>query len=267
MSDAAAGDPFSTAKANLRDTIKWLATTLAALAAAVMAGVSISGISALTGWRLFFAVSGGGVGLICIFLAIGITLRLLTSEAYYFSELVKDNDLKQTLDAFDKDILSPNIQNIDALFRLRDEAIKGIIAHDKDAAEKYKQLTPEIARVTNLAAFLSLRRSLERSRLPLFGLALVTLLGLGLFAVCIGDKSDRLGALDQASVAQIDPGTNWSKIAGALSSACGDEPLRANLLAAKPFTDWVELRFLGPGRCEGVEISLPARLAAFAGSK
>jgi hypothetical protein len=88
MSDAAAGDPFSNAKANIRDTVKWLATTLAALAAAVVAGASITGISALTGWRLVLAIGGGGGGLICIFVAIGIALRLLTSEAYYFSELV-----------------------------------------------------------------------------------------------------------------------------------------------------------------------------------
>ena len=267
MSDAAAGDPFSSAKANLRDTVKWLATTLAALAAALVAGASITGISALTGWRLVLAIAGGGGGLICIFLAIGIALRLLTSEAYYFSELVKDDDLKQTLDKFDDDILSPNIPNIDALFRLRNDAIIGIRNKDPAAAENYKQLTPEVSRVTNLAAFLSLRRALEKSRGPLFGLSIGALLGLGIFAACIGDKGDKLGTLDEAAVARVDPGTNWSKIAGALSAACGDEPLRASLSANKPFQDWVDVHFLGPGRCEGVEVSLPARLAVLAGSK
>src|ERR1700722_4134151 len=58
-------DPFAGAKASLRDTIKWLATTFAAVIGVVIAGTSLSGISKLTGINLELALSGGIVGLAC----------------------------------------------------------------------------------------------------------------------------------------------------------------------------------------------------------
>ena len=61
MPDAPAADPYATAKANLRDTIKWLATSLAAVGAAVIAGASISGLAGLEGHALHLA-AGLGAG-------------------------------------------------------------------------------------------------------------------------------------------------------------------------------------------------------------
>src|ERR1700676_5570916 len=86
--DVADTDPFATAKANLRDTIKWLTTTFAAIAAAILAGSPLTGLGALPlGWRLGFATIGAFFGLASLLLAIVRTLNLLRSEAFFLDSL------------------------------------------------------------------------------------------------------------------------------------------------------------------------------------
>ncbi|AGS25800.1 hypothetical protein [Rhizobium etli] len=85
MSDTT--DSYATAKANLRDTIKWLATSLAAVGAAVIAGASINGLSELQGQALTSAIILGGAGLAAILMSIGILVHLLTANVFYFSDL------------------------------------------------------------------------------------------------------------------------------------------------------------------------------------
>ena len=85
---AAPGDPYATSKANLRDTIKWLAGIFGALAAAVIAGVPISGLGATKETPAFLPAA---VALLLAFAAICfalvLTLRLLRSDLLYASDV------------------------------------------------------------------------------------------------------------------------------------------------------------------------------------
>ena len=84
----APGDPYATSKANLRDTIKWLAGIFGALAAAVIAGVPISGLGATKETPAFLPAA---VALLLAFAAICfalvLTLRLLRSDLLYASDV------------------------------------------------------------------------------------------------------------------------------------------------------------------------------------
>jgi hypothetical protein len=198
MADDAGGgrppDPFATAKANLRDTVKWLTATFAAMAAAVLAGASLSGISGATGCDLALALAGGGVGLICLFLATGLTLRLLTAETFYLGDIARYPEIRAHLDRHAADILPPEFAGVDAMLALRQQAIEDIRRNaDQPQSQDYQRaakffasLEPSVARLVDLAHFELLRHNLQRSAGPLFALAVGALVGLGLFAVFAG---------------------------------------------------------------------------------
>lgn len=123
MSDAQAPDPYATAKANLRDTIKWLATSLAAVGAAVLAGASLNGLAGLEGKALCVAAILGAVGLILILIAIAVLMSLLTSEIFYFSQLKDEkNAVTVEINKHVKDIVSPQISSVNDLITKRDTA-------------------------------------------------------------------------------------------------------------------------------------------------
>jgi hypothetical protein len=188
-----AADPFATAKSNLRDTIKWLATTFAALVAVIMAGSSLTGISQIHGLALFMALLGGLAGLICVILATGVMLRLLTSESFYVGELLEPANapLLDSLNRHSTDILPPGYDDIAAFLRLRREALEqaklhlrvpGSLAYEQ-AAGFLEALTEPLGRLANLAQFEKMRKAFDESMPTLWWLALGAILGLGVFAV------------------------------------------------------------------------------------
>jgi outer membrane protein OmpA-like peptidoglycan-associated protein len=89
------GDPYASHKANLRDTIKWLAGVFAALAAVVVAGTPLSGIGALpwAGPRFLVAALALACAFASICAALVLTLRLLRSDVLYPSDLDPDAPL------------------------------------------------------------------------------------------------------------------------------------------------------------------------------
>jgi outer membrane protein OmpA-like peptidoglycan-associated protein len=93
--EGTAGDPYATNKANLRDTIKWLAGIFAALAAVVIAGTPISGLGApaLGIPRSIIGVVALLVCFTCICTALVIMLRLLRSDVLYPSDIDPSVDL------------------------------------------------------------------------------------------------------------------------------------------------------------------------------
>ncbi|WP_157447903.1 hypothetical protein, partial [Paraburkholderia ginsengiterrae] len=124
---AAAGDPYATNKANLRDTIKWLAGIFGALAAVVIAGTPLSGLGALP-WPSTKFLWAAGILLfsfVCICLALIFTLRLLRADLLYFSDLAPDataprtkvtceiRRLRKDIDKHRADLLPPGYTSID----------------------------------------------------------------------------------------------------------------------------------------------------------
>jgi hypothetical protein len=274
MSNAPAADPYATAKANLRDTIKWLATSLAAVGAAVIAGASINGLAALEGKALIYAALLGGAGLVLILIAIAVMVSLLTSDVFYFSQLTAAGDpvgarIAGEINAHATDILSPQTDTIDALVRYRNNAVANMRgAQPGDAAYQtaFKQWTAAndlVARVTNLAQFMALRDAFKNKTLLLFALTIGVILSLGGYALLAGGKSSLNAELAQKAVFQ--PGNGWSSAAASLAKECGADPLNGTLVSKKPFEGWVTIRLADPGKCSGLELSVPASLVQLSG--
>ena len=261
-------DPFAAAKANLRDTVKWLVTIFAGLATAVTAGASLTGIASVDADRQWVALAGGAIGVICLYLAAGMALRLLTSESYFLGDLDSDPYIKEKLEGHALDILPPAFATLDEFLQVRrraaataqDPAVS--FANQKSAANYFSSLEPATSRLVNLAQFEALRRSFIRAEWPLFGLASAALVGLMVFAVFSGVPKKPDVAATSRAVMEFAPGRNWSEVSAALTQACGDAaPLKAQVLGL-PQKGWVELRLLGPDACSGMTISLPAHVVA-----
>ena len=270
MADAAPppSDPFASAKTNLRDTVKWMATTFAGLAAVVLAGTSLTGVSHLKGAHLTGALVAGGLGLICVILAAGVMLRLLTAESFFVSDL---NDrahakLRGFLEAHAGDVLPAEFENVGRLLDLRATAIKTVRAYVNNlnapeyiAANQFlSNITSPLSRLTNLAHFEVMRSNLKDSEPILFLLAIGALVGLGAFAVLTGSYKDSNGENADASIITFIPGKQWENVGAALGKICGDTgPSKVQLLSA-PDPSWVRIRLLSPENCAGVILTLPA---------
>lgn len=270
MSDAPAADPYATAKANLRDTIKWLATSLAAVGAAVIAGASINGLATLEGKALLCTALLGGTGLVLILISIGIMVRLLTANVFYFSQLTTPgNAIASEIDLHAQDILSPQTPTINDLVRFRENAVAEMHAAQpggaqyQDAFKNWTAANDLIARVTNLAQFLSLRNDFVSRQPSLFTLTVLIIVTLGGYALLVGGKSSLNADLAQKVVFQ--PGNGWSDAAALLATTCGGDPLKGVIVPQKTFEGWITIRLGEPGKCSGLNLTVPASLVHFIG--
>ncbi|HEY4942693.1 MAG TPA: hypothetical protein VII56_14790 [Rhizomicrobium sp.] len=163
----------------------------------MLAGASITGISGLYGWTLVGALGAGAFGLLCVFIAIGIMLRLLTSESFFLSQIdeKKFANIKQRLVAHQDDILSPVFKDLDNFLRLRREAMADIrrdcktdaeAADQAEALEFFPKIAGQTVRILSLAHFEVLRDDLTRREPLLFALAVGAIVGIGAFAVITG---------------------------------------------------------------------------------
>lgn len=271
MSDGSAPDSYATAKANLRDTIKWLATSLSAVGAAVIAGASINGLATLKGEALFGALVLGGVGLGALLRAISILLRLLTAKVFYFSDLSKETgrEIADEINQNASDILSPQTKTIAALVEFREKAIqdmKGSKPGDvlyQDAFKRWAAANGLISHVLNMAQFIALRNDFKSNQSTLFFLAIVVIGALGSYSLLVGAKPDQSVELSQKVT--LTPGEKWADVAESLTTECGAEPLHGAMMSRKSFEGWATIRLLGPGKCSGLELSVPASLVTLVG--
>lgn len=268
MSEAAP-DPYATAKANLRDTIKWLATSLSAVGAAVIAGASINGLAALEGSALYWAAGLGAAGLLAILGAISVMLNLLTAKVTHFTDLTPENPITREIDGHASDILAPLTVSIRALAEYRQTQVDAMIAAknnnvaDQVAVNRYNSANASISRVVNLAQFLALRNAFEASKGLLFFLTVVVILSLGGYSLLVGGKSKLSADLAQKIVFR--PGANWSDVASLFTEICGAQPLDGVMVSKKTFDGWVTIQLAVPGKCGGLELSVPASLVQMVG--
>lgn len=210
---------FAAAAATLREAVKWLAASFAALAAVVVGSGPISGLGGVPPgaeryWAWLFLVAG----FVCICAALWITLRILRPEAMYRSYLIdpetpgapKSADeqerlrLRKTLDAHAKDLLPHNYSTLDELAAALTEVEKKLAqareledplarqhALTKGASTRDK-LLGSAGSLLPLAIYLRLQQRLQRSLLPLFLLGVIALLSLAAFGMSTHpDKPDR----------------------------------------------------------------------------
>lgn len=208
----AAKDPFADAKANLRDTVKWLATTFAALAAVVVGSAPLSGLGALErpSCQFIFAVLALLVGFFCICRALYVTLHILRPEPVYRSDLLAKSspsqpteearelaDLCNEIDAHARDLLPRNYPSLASLAdasiqvdKLLETIPKPPVTHqDKTNLAKglslRKMIDDTVIGLLPLALYLRLQRRLARSIRPLFFLGIVALISLAIYGIAV----------------------------------------------------------------------------------
>jgi hypothetical protein len=156
-------DPYATAKGNLRDTIKWLATTFGAFTAVVVAGAPFSGFGALTPWTVRFdvAIVSLAFSAICLAGVWSILIHLLKPDLVYTSYLLAGFQLDDTITgkeirkvreeirAHATDLFPPDITNFDGLVKLTQ-------AHWDVASDQNKTTSEQAAARQSCADYTSL---------------------------------------------------------------------------------------------------------------
>lgn len=262
-------DPYASAKDNLRDTVKWLATTLAALLAALLAGTSIKGITTLTPEALWWALPAGAIGVIAILTAVIVLLGLLLGTGFFLNQLETDIETKKRLQGHAIDILPPQFGTLDEFMAQRREAIDDIRNNrDNPDSPEYKEAVKFFTsaqnatdRIVNLAHLEILRRNFRRDAWILILCTVVAVAGMGAFSVLTATSKGAAEHGDGAIIA-FSPGNAWGDLASAFTAVCGGSgPFKAQI-AGGPRDNWVTLRLLSPEACAGQTLSVPAQLVA-----
>jgi outer membrane protein OmpA-like peptidoglycan-associated protein len=230
---APATDPYASAKANIRDTVKWLIAALAGVGAAVMGSSPLTGLGSLEwGGRLLLAASGGFTGMACVLGCISIAMELLRSEAFFITDLggtdPRNAELRCLVDAHAHDILLSNTNSIKEFLAYRQDVIKDLQAKpsDADAQARWKALQAESPRITSHIHFLLLTLRLRHASRKLLLCACGAVIALGTFAWA--SNPPKSAAADQATLpvsdfcCRTDPGHDYGSGTACTVSAPAD---------------------------------------------
>ena len=212
-----AGDKYAPARANIRETVKWLVAMFAGIAGVIVAGSPFTGFGAIPIDSERFWIALGAILAAFVFTAIALyrTLMLLRADAMYLSELSASDrpefrKVRDEINAHGDDLLPPNYPTLQALIDAKNEEQQALLAaqeehkdeenapeadeHGDDAAEPGEEQQDEdetahlrdlIARLEVIVSFASYLRYYNRlmTEVPrLFGFAAAALLSLGAFA-------------------------------------------------------------------------------------
>jgi outer membrane protein OmpA-like peptidoglycan-associated protein len=192
-------DQFATSKANLRDTIKWLATTIAALAALVVAGTPFSafGTLELLSGRFVIAAAGLLVAASCLLLVWLRLLDMLRSDAVFPTQLRSTyippseradreeiDDLRKHLADHGGDLLPTGVGTFDDLESVVAGEWATANAAPGNAAlmERYKGYSGNVEMYLNYSTFARLHRRVERNVRFVVGLTALAIVALFSFA-------------------------------------------------------------------------------------
>jgi hypothetical protein len=202
MSDAALPrDPLAAARANIRDTVKWLIAAFAGMAAAIVGGSPLTGLGTpMPDWRIVLAVASGVIGLLLVAQGITVALRILVTPPFFMSDITDDADLLGVINAHVDDLLPPPFTDFGAFVAKRSEAravvrrVSAIDPADTDADKKRKEgerLNAQTFldnsglwadRLISFAYFEKLRRQLQGAATQLFEVAFLAALAFSVFA-------------------------------------------------------------------------------------
>jgi outer membrane protein OmpA-like peptidoglycan-associated protein len=210
-----AGDKYASARANIRETVKWLVAMFAGIAGVIVAGSPFTGFGAIpiNSGRFWIALVAILAAFAFTALALYRTLLLLRADAMYLSELSASNspefrEVRDEINAHGDDLLPPNYPTLQALIDAKNQEQQALLAaqeedeenapevdeHGDDAAEHGDEQEDEdetahlrdlIARLEVIVSFASYLRYYNRlmTEVPrLFVLAAAALLSLGAFA-------------------------------------------------------------------------------------
>ena len=215
-SQTGAGDPYATARSDMRDTTKWLASTFAAIAAVVVAGTPFASIGAMD-WgdsRLHVAAGSVFLALAALMLAIAKTFTLLRSDGIFASDFAFDpnttprtleekelRDAARQINKHRSDLLPPEYDTVQELVEARqsvDKTLRTLEAEkprDEAKIEEWKALlAPFDDPVTNVLYFAQYWRRYARIKQALPWLAVYAFAALVLLLrVCVGGKTSTAG--------------------------------------------------------------------------
>lgn len=267
-------DPFSAARANLRDTVKWLITIFAALAAAVVGTTPFTGLGSLSiGWRLLVATVAGAFALAVIFRAVYWAFQLLVAKPFFFEDLRTETSLRRFIEDHSIDLLPPEYPTFDDFIYARNAAID-LLRHgrppigspDYDGylkARTFHEKSSEIiATISRLAHYERIRSGLVESGPRLFLLAALATVALGLFAWTANPGKDRTASPafywypTQPGSAQLG-GMNYTQLVGQIAATCGRMPVVTRNASQGSELWQYEFRWTEPEVCRGLVLRTP----------
>lgn len=199
MTDKPAAPEFASARASLRDTVKWLVGVGAALGAALAAGISFTALGKLDGPALGMALVMGLVALSALILALNGLLGVMLVQPFTITELLKDQPLCDRI--ADTGTLPDGAETLPKLLAKRQQCVDALRKSPKDAqAEAVLAVcNTEIAKAMDLAAFMDLSDHTRRAIRHLALWSVVICLSTAAIGLLIGQAGDNDGAKTAAA--------------------------------------------------------------------
>ena len=252
-------DPYKSSRDALRETVKWVAASLAALAAAVAGGISVSILPDLTGRDYWITIAVGALIICAILLAIYYIQEMLSIKLFPINRLYdKRSPDRIALKPYEKEILPHDLESIEDFLDAYDKAKK--IADIKEI----RRLRSVKAKIVSFASYLSLRRRTRNATRILLVVFFLVCAGIAYLTSLHGSAKQRLAVGDSVPI-EFSPGVGWADVAAALADACGSTSgavegsgFRAKGRADVPSKGWWRIEISAPETCAGVYLTVPA---------
>jgi hypothetical protein len=124
MGETAPADSYANQKANIRDTVKYLATAYAACGTVIFAGASLSGLGGLPSGQLVVAIGAGAAALVCVLAGLKWVSDMLISDFCFPSTL--DSSARSFLDTHHQDLLPSGVSRYEELLAKYGEAVNAV---------------------------------------------------------------------------------------------------------------------------------------------
>lgn len=182
MSDAPAQSEYASARASLRDTVKWLVGVVSGVGALLASGISITALGSLTGSELQIALVLGLAAFAALMGALHNLMQVLLVKPFGEKELLANQDLCRRI--AESGILPAGRHSVRDLIDTRRQALEAFEANRADAAaeKSFTGWQQESRRALDYGSFLDLS---DRTRGALWGLAMFSVV-IMLCTVAIG---------------------------------------------------------------------------------
>ncbi|HZQ00881.1 MAG TPA: hypothetical protein VFB13_15175 [Reyranella sp.] len=185
-SAAAFGDPHAPARNNIRETMKWMATAFAAVAAAIVGSSPLTGLGTpMPEWRLELAIGSGLLGLLLLGVGIRIALSVLVTPPLFLREVPKDAKLLKLINDNAEDFLPPPYIDLAAFVQARERGTKDVRENNSNAPTSLAFLKTSgrwVGPILGYAYLELLRRRLEVATRWLFIVGFFAAVSLAVFA-------------------------------------------------------------------------------------
>ena len=227
----------SSAIDQFRSVGKWIITSFAAVGTLLLAGVQLTSLGSLTGWRLFVAIAGLAVAVIAVIAAIATLTSLLEPHVSAPDQAVKDADNPRTeLGKFVADhqlTLFPSGINTAGQLATEFDAIRSATTGSQAAREKRLAiLRNSLSDIVWWSAYLGAKERFDRTRTSVVRMAVLVAIGAILYAWAATSTDMANSASSPSAAVQAMPVTVLVKLTPAGSSALSEVLSRSCIAVA-----------------------------------